>query len=43
MNWWKQFKPKACSVRLKSSTKQDALREVVDNLVGSGMLTADLW
>ena len=42
MNWWKQFKPKACSVRLKSSTKQDALREVVDNLVGSSMLTADL-
>lgn len=42
MNWWKQFKPKACSVRLKSSTKQDALREVIDNLVASSMLTADL-
>lgn len=42
MNWWKQFKPKACSVRLKSITKQDALREVIDNLVASSMLTADL-
>ena len=42
MNWWKQFKPKACSVRLKSSTKQDALREVIDNLVAASLLTADL-
>jgi len=33
MQSWKQFKPKCCSVRLKSSKKEDALAEVVENLV----------
>jgi mannitol/fructose-specific phosphotransferase system IIA component (Ntr-type) len=38
MNFWKQFKPKVCSVQLKASTKEDALQEIVDNLVHGGAL-----
>jgi PTS system nitrogen regulatory IIA component len=38
-NHWKQFKPKACSVRLGASTKEEALLEVVANLVQAGVLS----
>ena len=38
MNHWKQFKPKACSVRLKAPTKEQALVEVVANLVQAEIL-----
>jgi mannitol/fructose-specific phosphotransferase system IIA component (Ntr-type) len=41
MHFWKQFKPKTCSVGLKATSKEDALREVVENLVkGEGLLEA---
>ena len=39
LNHWKQFKPKACSVRLEASTKDEALLEVVSNLVRAGALS----
>ena len=42
MTFWKQFKPKSCSVSLKAATKEDVLREVVDNLVAAGVLDAGL-
>jgi mannitol/fructose-specific phosphotransferase system IIA component (Ntr-type) len=38
MNFWKQFKPKSCSVHLKAGTKDEALAEVVDNLIHAEML-----
>ena len=42
MNYWKLFKPKSCSVRLKAETKEGALSEVVANLVVADVLTAEL-
>ena len=42
MNWWKQFKPKVCSVKLRSNTKQEVLDEVVANLVAGGLLGGEL-
>lgn len=42
MSWWKQFKPKACSVKLKAEDKRSALAEVVTNLVSAGLLEASL-
>lgn len=42
MNWWKQFKPKACSTKLKAATKPDALQELVTNLISADMLPAEL-
>ena len=38
MNFWKQFKPKCCSVNVKATNKPDALVEFVDSLVKSGAL-----
>jgi mannitol/fructose-specific phosphotransferase system IIA component (Ntr-type) len=38
MNHWKQFKPKACSVHLKAHSKEEALAEVVRNLVEAEVL-----
>lgn len=38
MHFWKQFKPKCCSVRIKAAKKEDALAEVVDNLVAGDAL-----
>lgn len=42
MTFWKQFKPKACSIDLKSNTKDEILREVVQNLVSTGLLDEKL-
>lgn len=42
MNFWKQFKPKACSVALQSPTKDGVLRELADNLVAGGALELEL-
>ena len=42
MNFWKQFKPKSCSVHLKAGTKEDALVEAVENLIAAGALAEDL-
>ena len=41
MNWWKLFKPMACSIKLKAETKPDALAEVVENLVKGGSLATE--
>lgn len=38
MNWWKQFKPKSCSIGLKASSKEAALGEIVENMVKAGLL-----
>ena len=38
MNHWKQFKPKACSVHLKADSKEEALLEVVRNMVEAEVL-----
>jgi len=40
-SFWKLFKPKSCSVRLKANTKDDVLKEVIDNLVVGGSLSKD--
>lgn len=42
MSFWKQFKPKSCSVDLKSSQKDGVLTEIVANMVKSGILEEDL-
>ena len=42
MSYWKQFKPKACSIALRGATKDDVLREVVAELVSGGLLEAKL-
>ncbi len=42
MNWFKLFKAKACSVKLKADTKSDALKEVVSNLITAKLLEKDL-
>ena len=42
MNWWKQFKPKACSIKLRSETKLEALQEVIDNMVKGDVLDESL-
>ena len=39
--FWKQFKPKSCSVHLKAETKDEALKEIVENLVTGGALSSD--
>jgi PTS system fructose-specific IIC component len=42
MNHWKQFKPKACSVHLKAASKEEALAEVVRNMVEADVLPSAL-
>jgi len=42
MTWWKQFKPKSCSVKLKAGSKEEALPEIVANMVQGGTLAAGL-
>ncbi|MBK7643499.1 MAG: PTS sugar transporter subunit IIA [Planctomycetes bacterium] len=42
MNFWKTFKPKSCSVHLQALSKEDALAEVVENLIGGESLPAGL-
>ena len=42
MNHWKQFKPKACSVHLRATTKEQALAEVVENMVQAEVLLRTL-
>ncbi len=41
MNWWKHFRPKACSVDLKSESKSDTLSEIVHNMVSGGILAEE--
>jgi len=42
MNWWKEFKPKGCSVSLKGGSKPEVLQELLGVLVQSDQLSADL-
>jgi nitrogen PTS system EIIA component len=42
MSFWKQFKPKSCSVDLKAAEKDGVLTEIVANMVKSGILDKDL-
>lgn len=42
MTFWKQFKPKSCSVDLKAADKDGVLQEIVSNMVKSGILEEDL-
>ncbi len=42
MDHWKQFKPKSCAVRLKATTKTEALAEAVKNMVSGGVLPKEL-
>ena len=42
MNFWKQFKPKCCSVNLKAGDKPSALEALVDNLVKAKALPTEL-
>jgi len=42
VTFWKQFKVKSCSAGLKSGTKEEVLREIVGNLVASGVLDEGL-
>lgn len=41
MSFWKQFKPKSCSVNLKASDKDGILAEIAENMVKSGVLDAE--
>lgn len=36
--FWKQFRTKACSIAVKSGTKEEVLKELVANLVSAGSL-----
>jgi len=40
MNFWKQFKPKSCSIRLAAASRDLALVEAVDNLIEAAQLPA---
>ena len=40
MDHWKQFKVKACSIGLEATSKDEALAEVVENLVAAGSINA---
>ena len=40
--FWKLFRPKACSIGLAATSKEDALAEMVANLVDGGSLPAEL-
>ena len=42
MDWYKRFKSKACILKLKASSKADVLNEVVDQLVSTKLLPAEL-
>lgn len=42
MSFWKQFKPKSCSVNLKGADKEGVLAELVDNMIKSDLLAEDL-
>jgi PTS system nitrogen regulatory IIA component len=42
MTFWKQFKPKSCSINLKASDKNGTLAELVENMVKAGVLDEDL-
>ena len=42
MDWHKRFKSKACILKLKATSKEEALNEVVDQLTSSKILPSEL-
>ncbi|MCB9914399.1 MAG: PTS sugar transporter subunit IIA [Planctomycetes bacterium] len=42
MSYWKEFKPKSCSINLKAETKVEALAEIVDNMIKADALEEGL-
>ncbi|HIG10654.1 MAG: PTS sugar transporter subunit IIA [bacterium] len=42
MSFWKQFKPKSCSINLKASEKAGAVDEIVENMIKFGVLDEEL-
>jgi len=42
MNWWKQFKAKSCSTKLKGADKGEVLQGAVQQLVKAGVLDEDM-
>jgi len=42
MTYWKLFKPKSCSIRLTSSTKEEVLSEILEAMVTGGSLDREL-
>ncbi|MFT5051827.1 MAG: mannitol/fructose-specific phosphotransferase system IIA component (Ntr-type) [Chlamydiales bacterium] len=42
MNWWKQFKAKSCSIKLKGADKGEVLLSAVQQLLKSGALDESL-
>lgn len=42
MDFWKQFKAKSCTVRLKAATKSEALAEAVKNMIDAEVLPSSL-
>ena len=42
MTFWKEFKSKSCSSRLKAADKEQALEEIVDLIVKAGELDSSL-
>ena len=41
-DYWKLFKPAACSLKLESSTREEVFAELVDNFVKAKLLQASL-
>jgi mannitol/fructose-specific phosphotransferase system IIA component (Ntr-type) len=43
MSYWKLFKAKSCSVRLKATTQEDVLSEILECMVAGGSLEQELY
>ena len=41
-DYWKLFKPSACSIRLKGSTQEEVFEEVIDNFIRAKVLSNEL-
>lgn len=42
MQWWKQFKPKACLLNLQATSKSEALGAIVEHMAESEVLAREL-
>jgi mannitol/fructose-specific phosphotransferase system IIA component (Ntr-type) len=42
MTYWKNFKPKACNIRLEAADQEPLLREIVETMVSAGALSKSL-
>jgi nitrogen PTS system EIIA component len=42
MDWYKRFKSKACILKMKAESKEEALDEVAAQIVSSGLVSEDL-